>query len=136
VQQGLYRCAVSWGGVADLSDFLIHEHKVTGTPTSSSMRYWRAFMGATSSSDPRLDEISPSVLAKRADAPILLLHGKDDTVVPIEQSETMESALKRAGKPVEFMTMNNEDHWLSREATRTEMLKAAVAFVEKYNPAN
>ena len=32
--------------------------------------------------------------------------------------------------------MDNVDHWLSREATRTQMLKAAVAFVEKYNPAN
>ena len=75
-------------------------------------------------------------LADKADAPILLLHGKDDTVVPIEQSETMESALRRAGKPVEFVKMNNEDHWLSREETRVDMLKAAVAFVEKHNPPN
>jgi dipeptidyl aminopeptidase/acylaminoacyl peptidase len=115
---------------------LVQEHKLAAAPTSSGVRYWRAFMGATSSSDPRLNEISPSVLANRADAPILLIHGKDDTVVPLEQSETMESALRRAGKPVELVTMNNEDHWLSREETRVGMLKAAVAFVEKYNPPN
>jgi dipeptidyl aminopeptidase/acylaminoacyl peptidase len=136
VQQGLYRCAVSWGGVADLAGMLIYQHKLADAPTSSSMRYWRAFMGVDSSSDRRLPPITPSDLADKADAPILLLHGKDDTVVPIDQSETMESALKRAGKPVEFVRMNNEDHWLSREETRVEMLKAAVAFVEKYNPAN
>jgi len=136
VQQGLYRCAVSVAGVADLSDMLILQHKEAAAPTSSSLRYWRTFMGATSSSDSRLDAISPSVQASRADAPILLIHGKDDTVVPIEQSETMESALKRAGKPVEFVKMSNEDHWLTREATRIQMLKAAVAFVEKHNPAN
>ena len=136
VQQGVYRCAVAVAGVADLSDMLIREHKITAAPTSSGTRYWRAFMGAESSTDSRLDPISPSIQASRADAPILLIHGKDDTVVPIEQSETMEHALSRAGKPVEFIKMNNEDHWLSREETRMEMLKAAVAFVEKYNPPN
>jgi len=26
----------------------------------------------------------------------------------------MESALKRAGKPVEFVTLDGEDHWLSQ----------------------
>ena len=75
-------------------------------------------------------------LARKADAPILLIHGLDDTVVPIEQSQEMERALKAAGKPVEALYTKGEDHWLSREATRTETLKAAVAFVQKYNPAD
>jgi len=47
----------------------------------------------------------------------------------------MESALKRAGKPHEMIVLNGEDHWLSREETRKVMLRAAVEFVEKYNPA-
>jgi len=136
VQQGLYRCAVSVAGVADLSDMLIHEHKVSDAPSSAVIRYWRAFMGATSSSDSRLTPITPAALADKADAPILLIHGNKDTIVPIDQSETMESALRHAGKPVEFVKMDNEDHWLSREETRIVMLKSAVAFVEKYNPAN
>jgi dipeptidyl aminopeptidase/acylaminoacyl peptidase len=89
--------------------------------------------GSTFASN-NLDAISPLALAARADAPILLIHGKDDTVVPISQSESMERALKRAGKPVDFVVMENEDHWLSRGETRTEMLKSAVDFVEKYNP--
>jgi len=134
VQQGLYRCAVSVAGVADLSDMLVYEHKMSDAPSSSSIRYWRAFMGTTSSSDSRLSAITPASLADKADAPILLIHGNKDTVVPIDQSETMESALRRAGKPVEFVKMDNEDHWLSREETRIAMLKSAVAFVEKYNP--
>jgi len=136
VQHGLYRCAVSVAGVADLGDFLTYSHKLAGSQ-SSTMRYWKGFMGVTSSwSTSELRPITPSELADHADAPILLIHGKDDTVVPFDQSETMESALKHAGKPVEFVQMQNEDHWLSREETRIEMLKAAVAFVEKNNPAN
>src|SRR5258706_6138070 len=79
--------------------------------------------------------LSPALAAAQADAPILLIHGKDDTVVPIEQSDSMAAALKRAGKPYEYLIMKGEDHYLSREDTRIAMLKAAVAFVQKYNPA-
>jgi len=136
VQQGFYRCAVADAGVSDLGDMLNYSAGRKGVP-SAGVRYWRAFMGVTSTwESSQLRPLSPAALADRADAPILLIHGKDDTVVPIAQSETMESALKSAGKPVEFVKMENEDHWLSRGETRVQMLKAAVAFVEKYNPAN
>jgi dipeptidyl aminopeptidase/acylaminoacyl peptidase len=54
-------------------------------------------------------------------APVLLIHGKDDTVVPYEQSDVMADALKHAGKTVELVTLKHEDHWLSRSATRQQM---------------
>ena len=44
------------------------------------------------------------------------------------------SKLLRAGKRAALMRPSPP--WLSREATRIEMLKAAVAFVEKYDPPN
>jgi acetyl esterase/lipase len=136
LQHGLYRCAVSVAGVADLAAMLDHDIIKAGT-VNATMRYWKEFMGLSSTwTESDLDPISPARLADRADAPILLIHGKDDTVVPIDQSQTMERALRRAGKPVEFVVMENEDHWLTREETRIEMLKAAVSFVEKYNPPN
>jgi hypothetical protein len=62
------------------------------------------------------------------------LHVTTDTVVPPQQSIEMADALKKAGKPFEIQVMPGEDHWLSRGATRTGMLKAAVDFVEKHNP--
>jgi dipeptidyl aminopeptidase/acylaminoacyl peptidase len=92
------------------------------------------FVGAKEPSDTLFDRISPLKHADQASAPILLIHGHDDTVVPMEQSVNMETALKRANKPVEFVTLSSEDHWLSREATRMQMLQATVAFVEKNNP--
>jgi dipeptidyl aminopeptidase/acylaminoacyl peptidase len=81
-----------------------------------------------------LDAISPIHSAKNADAPILLIHGSDDTVVPIKESEDMAAALKDAGKPVQFVKLDGDDHWLSRAKTRVEMLKAAVAFVKANDP--
>ena len=46
----------------------------------------------------------------------------------------MARALRAAGKPVEFVTLPGEDHWLSKSATRLAMLQAAVAFIERNNP--
>jgi dipeptidyl aminopeptidase/acylaminoacyl peptidase len=140
VQHGLYRCAASYGGLGDMHQILYatkdrdrgsSEHYADPT-----MRYWQSYMGSNSPSDDSLDAISPRLLAKNADAPILLIYGEKDTVVPPAQSEDMASALKRAGKPVELVELDAEDHWLSRSATRLQMLKAMVAFVQKYNPAD
>ena len=71
-------------------------------------------MGARSD----LAAISPALQAGRVSVPILLVHGKDDTRVAYEQSQIMADALRKAGKPVEFVTLAKEDHWLSRGATR------------------
>ncbi|HEX5380521.1 MAG TPA: prolyl oligopeptidase family serine peptidase, partial [Phenylobacterium sp.] len=67
--------------------------------------------------------------------PILLIHGEDDVVIPHAQSVAMADALKAAGKPVEFLTLADEDHWLTNGATRRQALAGVVAFLEKYNPA-
>jgi len=133
LQHGFYRCSVAVAGVSDLSDFILYQRKERAvTPT---MRYWETFIGGKPG-DAILGQLSPTHHAVEADAPILLIHGKDDTVVPIAQSYAMQHALQDAHKPVELVVMPGEDHWLSREDTRIQMLRAAVAFVEKYNPAD
>ena len=91
-------------------------------------------MGVTDPDDPKLDAISPIKHVDKVTIPILLIHGKDDTVVPISQSEDMADALKAAGKQVEFVKLDGEDHWLSKSATRLQMLEATVKFLETNNP--
>jgi dipeptidyl aminopeptidase/acylaminoacyl peptidase len=65
---------------------------------------------------------------------VLLIHGRDATVVPFEQSDVMLDALKKANKKVELVTLKKEDHWLSRSETRLQMLKSSMAFIEANNP--
>jgi dipeptidyl aminopeptidase/acylaminoacyl peptidase len=91
-------------------------------------------MGASSLFGGDVAAISPANLARDADAPILLIHGKDDTTVPFAQSVDMADALRRAGKTVEFLPLDGADHWLLKENTRIAMAKASVAFVLKYDP--
>jgi dipeptidyl aminopeptidase/acylaminoacyl peptidase len=135
VQHGLYRCSVSVAGVADLSRFFFYTRDEGGGHESSTTRFWKTFVGATSNGA-GMTAISPANLADRADAPILLIHGKDDTTVPIDQSDAMERALKAAGKPVERLTLDHADHHFLEQDARMAMIEASVAFVEKYNPAD
>jgi dipeptidyl aminopeptidase/acylaminoacyl peptidase len=135
LQQGLYRCAVSVSGISDLRLFYQWQVDRYGR-NSASIRYRRAVTGSDKAGDAIMDEISPLHFVKRTDAPVLLIHGKDDTVVPIAQSGALASALESEGKPVELLRMEGEDHWLSRESTRMTMVKASLAFVQKHNPAN
>ena len=93
-------------------------------------------MGVQTLKDPGLAEISPAAHVDKVTIPLLLIHGKDDTVVPLEQSQIMADAMTKAGKPVELLIQKGEDHWLSRGETRLQTLIATMAFVEKHNPPN
>jgi dipeptidyl aminopeptidase/acylaminoacyl peptidase len=131
LQPDVYRCAVSVAGLGDLGRF---RSWVKDLRSHRTLRYWDRFMGLAEHDDKSMKDISPIEHVAAVKAPVLLIHGKDDTVVPFEQSEVMEKALKKAGKQVEFVTLNHEDHWLSRSATRLQMLEATVDFLKKNNP--
>jgi dipeptidyl aminopeptidase/acylaminoacyl peptidase len=130
---GIYRCAISVAGISDLRLF---RKWTIANEMSWTQRYWDRFMGTSDQHDPALLAISPIEHVNAVNVPVLLIHGKDDTVVPYEQSEVMLSALKRAGKPVDLVTLKHEDHWLSRSETRLQMLEASVAFLKANNPPN
>ena len=126
----VYRCAASVAGPSDLAAFVGWARRDAGAEGAAAARYWRRYMGAQDG----LTAISPAAHARAISAPVLLIHGRDDTVVPFFQSRIMADALRRAGKTVELVALNGEDHWMSRGETRLEMLKAVVAFLEKNNP--
>jgi dipeptidyl aminopeptidase/acylaminoacyl peptidase len=128
---GFYRCAAAFGGVSDLRRQVLYSRRSSG---QFALRYWTRFMGAENPGDPVLEQYSPAAHAGRSQIPVLLVHGRDDTVVPLEQSRVMADALTKAGKPVELVVLPGEDHWLTRGETRLKMLEAMVAFIEKHNP--
>lgn len=67
--------------------------------------------------------------------PLLIVHGKEDKRVPVNQSRMMAAALKAAGKPVNYIEQPLADHHFTRGEDRLEFLKAMAAFLAKYNPA-
>jgi len=131
---GVYRCAADMAGPSDLRLMLQEVQTETGLRNSETLRYWDRFMGAKGANDETLDQISPAKLAAKVDIPILIVHGKDDTVVDYRQSVVMADALKRAGKTYSFVTLDSEDHWGSRSETRLKLLQTVMDFLLKNNP--
>jgi acetyl esterase/lipase len=56
---------------------------------------------------------SPLTYANGKTAPILLIHGTDDEIVPIQQSRNLTAALQNAGNTPEFHELNGEGHSFS-----------------------
>jgi dipeptidyl aminopeptidase/acylaminoacyl peptidase len=131
---GVYRCAVSVAGLADLKRMLDWVNAKNGSGKNHEQRYWDRFMGVTGPGDPVVSQISPIDHVDAVNVPVLLIHGRDDTVVPFEQSELMYKALHRSQKSVDLVVLDHEDHWLSRSETRLQMLKSTVAFLRAHNP--
>ena len=63
-------------------------------------------------------------------APVLLIYSQSDEIVPAYQSERMRRALKEAGKDVELLKIDGDDHYLSSGETRPQALKA-TAFIRR-----
>ncbi|MEJ0061305.1 MAG: alpha/beta fold hydrolase [Terricaulis sp.] len=133
LQTGIYRCAVSIGGVSDMSRF-VDWHVLRYGRDSSQVRYLLRLLAIERPNDRSLRQISPVAMVENGSAPVLLIHGRDDTVVPYDNSTAMETALRHAGRPVRLVVLTEEDHWLSREATRAQTLSASVSFLEGCNP--
>lgn len=133
---GVYRCAVAVAGISDLGRFRSWVRTDQEHSNNDVTRYWDRFIGVNNADDPVVAAVSPVRHVDKVDIPILLIHGRDDTVVPFDQSRMMQDALTRLGKPVALVTLDHEDHWLSHSETRQQMLKAAMDFVEANNPPN
>jgi len=131
---GVYRCAVSVAGIADLRSMLKWVNEVQRRNSNWTQRYWDRFIGVSGPDDPALDAISPIRHLDAIQVPVLLIHGRDDTVVPFEQSQVMYDALRQRKKDVQLLALKGEDHWLSRSGTRLQMLEASVAFLHACNP--
>jgi dipeptidyl aminopeptidase/acylaminoacyl peptidase len=123
-----FRCAVSVAGVSDLMAMLNQTDRESGSEGMAS-DWWRLSIGDRRADAEHLRSVSPANRAADVTAPILLLHGANDTVVPLSQSRTMHERLEAAGKPHRFVIMPGDDHWLSVGATRTQMLSEIEQFL-------
>lgn len=131
LQQGVYRCAVSIAGISHLNS--LFDWKTRRGPRKTLLRYWKAAVGDENNADLK-ESLSPINYVEKVNAPILLIHGDDDLVVPLEQSENMFKALKKAGKDARYEVLKQEDHWLSNDKTRKKMVKISLDFVKQHNP--
>lgn len=133
VYPNLYRCGVSVNGISDLALLIGSDSRAYGRDTVV-VNALEVMMG-----DPRANAEafrlgSPVFRVTGQTAPMLLIHGEEDTTVPIQQSRTMVRALKAAGRPVEFLPLADDDHHLSSTVSRQKMLETMFGFLDRCLP--
>ncbi len=131
----LYRCGVAGAPVSDVISFLEWSEEVRGGVRSPIVEYWNRAIGEHYADRSGVIAISPARHAANVKAPLLLIHGDIDLIVPISQSEIMARAMDEAGKPYEFTVLEDENHNLLIGETRMKMLEELDRFLAIHNPA-
>lgn len=129
-----FDCAVSINGVADPAGMIDYDSARYGQD-SQSVRYWiRNFSGEQRERLPErlIQPFSPIDHVENIQIPILLLHGEEDSVVPVRQSRAMRRTLERAGKTVRYVELDGGDHWLFEYETRVHVLEELDTFLAEH----
>jgi len=119
---GLYRCAIGYAGVYNLSKLL-----------SEKERYLRPFFKLTMGDDTRLlEQQSPALHADAIGIPVFLIHGTEDSTAPIAQFEEMSSAIQATGGVLWKMVKEGEEHGFYNPDNNAELFDAIDGFLNKY----
>jgi dipeptidyl aminopeptidase/acylaminoacyl peptidase len=117
----LYRCAVSLNAVTDI------QQRIDDLRYYSSYVIAREYLRQEDAAD-----YSPARHADKAGVPILVAYGTKDRVVNPDHSRRMIAALKRAGKDVVEVKLEDGDHRLSLERNRLAFFEAMDGFLQKH----
>jgi len=76
-----------------------------------------------------LRALSPIHRIDRLTAPLLVVHGADDTNVPVEEAEQVIAALAARGVEHEYLLFEGEGHELLSTPNRVAFVRATVAWL-------
>jgi dipeptidyl aminopeptidase/acylaminoacyl peptidase len=121
----LYRCAVGYVGVYDLPMML----RVGDTQRSEwGENYIEDWIGPPATTA----AISPARLADRIKIPVFLAAGGKDERAPIQHTERMEAALRKAGVPVQTLYYAEEGHGFEQISHQREFYRRLLAFFAEH----
>ena len=117
----VFSAATSLYGVADLA-------RLTRTTHKFESRYIGTLVGADGDDDPVLAERSPLHHIDDIHAPLLLLQGSEDPIVPADQATAMYEAVRAKGLPVALEVFHGEGHGLRLASNIHRALRAELSF--------
>ncbi|HRI72716.1 MAG TPA: S9 family peptidase, partial [Polyangium sp.] len=116
--------ATSYGLVNFLTFF---KHSEAYIASTSKIEYGDPDKEAT-----MLEKLSPFFKLDRVKAPTLVLHGANDTNVPVVEANQVVESLSKRGVPVEFVLFPDEGHGWRKSANKARAAVSIVTFFEKY----
>ncbi|MBC7369190.1 MAG: S9 family peptidase [Undibacterium sp.] len=123
----LYRCGISLAGVTNWRELI----KQGRDSFPEDYKGIENMLGDPMKDAEELRAVSPVNLADKFRAPVLIVHGTDDPIVPYEQATGMVAALDHAKKPYEFVAKKNEMHGLANAKNREEFYTRVEQFLAK-----
>ncbi|MDO5747126.1 MAG: S9 family peptidase [Actinomycetaceae bacterium] len=117
----VFSAGCSLYGVADLRSLAAQTHKFES-------QYLQGLIGSSDDGDDVWDERSPANTVENIKAPLLLLQGQDDAIVPPNQATMMQEALQRHGITVELRLFSGEGHGFVHDDTIAEAFMAELEF--------
>ena len=117
----VFSAGTSLYGVADLA-------RLTRTTHKFESRYIGALAGARDADDPILAERSPLHHIDDIHAPLLLLQGSEDPIVPADQATAMYEAVRAKGLPVALEVFQGEGHGLRLASNIHRALRTELSF--------
>ncbi|MCI1641049.1 MAG: prolyl oligopeptidase family serine peptidase [Actinomyces sp.] len=117
----VFTAGTSLYGVSDLGALARDTHKFES-------RYAFRLVGSSDPSDPVWRERSPLFHIDKIAAPLLLLQGSEDAVVPPAQARSMHDALVAAGRRTALVVFDGEGHGFRRAETIRQAWAVELGF--------
>jgi len=123
-QTNRFKAAIMAAGVSDFHSF----------HAQSRISDWdMRFLGGDHLEHPELyRERSAITYAKRVQTPTLIIHGQEDSDVPINQAHAFYRALRERNVPVEFVIYPREGHGLAEREHRKDSEERILRWLERF----
>jgi dipeptidyl aminopeptidase/acylaminoacyl peptidase len=117
----VFAAGADYFGVSDLLGFVDDTHKFES-------RYNDWLVGPWPEAEALWRERSPVNFADRIRAPIIILQGLEDAVVPPQQSEVVVDALRANRVPFAYLAFEGEQHGFRKAETLERAIEAELSF--------
>jgi dipeptidyl aminopeptidase/acylaminoacyl peptidase len=117
-----FAAGISYFGLGDLLAFAKETHKFES-------RYLDRLVGPLPEAEATYRERSPSLHTERMSAPVLVLQGAEDRIVPVTEAERIVDALFERGIPHAYVLFPGEDHGFRGAAAIIRAFQAELSFL-------
>ncbi len=122
-----YRWGINYVGPVDLRELILHRRR-----HEEVFAHYSRTIGDPDEDRELLAEHAPITHIERLQAPVFVVHGRNDARVPMNQATMLRQALERHDKEYEWLVKPDEGHGFRNEENVIELYTRIDAFIEKH----